>query len=89
MVFSSLREGNAPHNELVPGSTVGSEVAQHHRDGRIQDLADYCESDVVNTYRVWLRYGLSRRVIGGRISSKRGQLERLRSDAQRYEAAPG
>jgi predicted PolB exonuclease-like 3'-5' exonuclease len=33
----------------------GAEVAQDHRDGRIQDIADYCESDVVNTYRVWLR----------------------------------
>jgi 3'-5' exonuclease len=35
-------------------------VAQYHRDGRIQDIADYCESDVVNTYRVWLRYELFR-----------------------------
>jgi predicted PolB exonuclease-like 3'-5' exonuclease len=26
--------------------------------GRIQDIADYCESDVVNTYQVWLRYEL-------------------------------
>jgi predicted PolB exonuclease-like 3'-5' exonuclease len=38
-----------------PDGMEGAEVAQDHRDGRIQDIADYCESDVVNTYRVWLR----------------------------------
>lgn len=43
-----------------PDGMDGSEVAQYHRDGRIQDIADYCESDVVNTYRVWLRYELFR-----------------------------
>lgn len=43
-----------------PGGMDGSEVAQYHRDGRLQDIADYCESDVVNTYRVWLRYELFR-----------------------------
>jgi 3'-5' exonuclease len=43
-----------------PHGIDGSEVAQYHRDGRIQDIADYCETDVVNTYRVWLRYELFR-----------------------------
>jgi hypothetical protein len=28
--------------------------------GRIREIAEYCESDVVNTYRVWLRYELFR-----------------------------
>lgn len=27
---------------------------------RIQENADYCRSDVVNTYRLWLRYELFR-----------------------------
>jgi 3'-5' exonuclease len=26
----------------------------------IKEVADYCESDVVNTYQVWLRYELFR-----------------------------
>jgi 3'-5' exonuclease len=26
----------------------------------IPEIADYCESDVVNTYRVWLRHELFR-----------------------------
>jgi Predicted 3'-5' exonuclease related to the exonuclease domain of PolB len=43
-----------------PDGVDGADVAQYHRDGRIQDIADYCESDVVNTYRVWLRYELFR-----------------------------
>jgi predicted PolB exonuclease-like 3'-5' exonuclease len=33
-------------------------------EGRIKEIADYCERDVVNTYRVWLRYELFR----GRLS---------------------
>ena len=43
-----------------PEGIDGSEVAQYHRDGHIQEIADYCETDVVNTYRVWLRYELFR-----------------------------
>jgi predicted PolB exonuclease-like 3'-5' exonuclease len=28
--------------------------------GRIKEVAEYCETDIVNTYRVWLRYELFR-----------------------------
>ena len=28
--------------------------------GRIQEIADYCRSDVINTYRLWLRHELFR-----------------------------
>jgi predicted PolB exonuclease-like 3'-5' exonuclease len=31
-------------------------VHKYFRNGRIQEIADYCETDIVNTYRVWLRY---------------------------------
>jgi 3'-5' exonuclease len=41
-----------------PDNIDGGEVEKYFREGRIQDIADYCESDVVNTYRVWLRYEL-------------------------------
>jgi 3'-5' exonuclease len=37
----------------------GAEVEKYYRDGHIREIADYCESDVLNTYRVWLRYELS------------------------------
>ena len=43
-----------------PDNIDGGEVEKYFREGRIQDIADYCESDVVNTYRVWLRYELFR-----------------------------
>jgi 3'-5' exonuclease len=45
----------------LPGKPVGidgAHVAQFYRDGRIREIADYCERDVVNTYRLWLRHEL-------------------------------
>ena len=47
-----------------PNDISGGEVENYYRQGRIREIADYCESDVVNTYRVWLRYELFR----GRLS---------------------
>jgi 3'-5' exonuclease len=47
-----------------PDSIDGSEVHEYFREGRIQEIADYCETDIVNTYRVWLRHELFR----GRLS---------------------
>ena len=38
----------------------GGEVRRYFLEGRIQEIADYCETDIVNTYRVWLRYELFR-----------------------------
>ena len=32
--------------------------------GKIKQIAEYCETDVVNTYRVWLRYELFRGRLG-------------------------
>ena len=26
------------------------------REGKIKEIAEYCETDVVGTYQVWLRY---------------------------------
>jgi predicted PolB exonuclease-like 3'-5' exonuclease len=44
-----------------PNGISGADVDGYHREGRIREIADYCESDdVVNTYRVWLRYELFR-----------------------------
>jgi 3'-5' exonuclease len=43
-----------------PDDMSGAEVEKYYRDGHIQQIAEYCESDVLNTYRVWLRYGLFR-----------------------------
>ena len=43
-----------------PDNIDGSEVEKYFLDGKIKEIADYCETDVVNTYRVWLRYELFR-----------------------------
>ena len=41
-----------------PDDIDGSEVDRYFREGRIREIAEYCASDVVNTYRVWLRHEL-------------------------------
>jgi 3'-5' exonuclease len=40
----------------TPDDIQGGEVERCVREGRIKEVAAYCESDVVNTYRVWLRH---------------------------------
>jgi 3'-5' exonuclease len=68
-VLSSFApQGKATLNELSrvmglpgkPDGMHGGQVAQYCLDGRIKEVADYCETDVVNTYRVWLRHELFR-----------------------------
>ncbi len=41
-----------------PDAINGADVDRYFREGRIREIADYCESDVVNIYRVWLRHEL-------------------------------
>jgi len=43
-----------------PDGFCGSDVESYFREGKIQEIAAYCESDVVNTYRLWLRHELFR-----------------------------
>jgi predicted PolB exonuclease-like 3'-5' exonuclease len=43
-----------------PVGIHGGEVARYCLEGKIKEVADYCETDIVNTYRVWLRYELFR-----------------------------
>jgi predicted PolB exonuclease-like 3'-5' exonuclease len=43
-----------------PDGIDGSKVDAYCRAGRFKEVADYCETDVVNTYRIWLRYELFR-----------------------------
>jgi 3'-5' exonuclease len=38
----------------------GSRVEEMVLAGQIEEVAQYCESDVLNTYRVWLVYELFR-----------------------------
>jgi 3'-5' exonuclease len=52
-----------------PEGIDGTEVERYFLDGRIKEIAEYCEVDVVNTYRVWLRYELFR----GRLTENEHQ----------------
>lgn len=38
----------------------GSQVAPMFDEGRVGEIRDYCETDVLNTYLVYLRYQLTR-----------------------------
>jgi Predicted 3'-5' exonuclease related to the exonuclease domain of PolB len=41
-----------------PNGISGADVEKYYLEGRIREIADYCESDVLNTFRVWLRYAV-------------------------------
>jgi 3'-5' exonuclease len=43
-----------------PTGIDGGEVARYFLEGKVKEIADYCETDIVNTYRLWLRYELFR-----------------------------
>jgi 3'-5' exonuclease len=52
-----------------PDGMDGADVERYLLEGKINEIAKYCETDVVNTYRVWLRYELFR----GRLSESEHQ----------------
>jgi predicted PolB exonuclease-like 3'-5' exonuclease len=43
-----------------PANMSGADVQRYVSAGRVQEVADYCEIDVINTYRVWLLFELFR-----------------------------
>jgi predicted PolB exonuclease-like 3'-5' exonuclease len=38
----------------------GGSGSQLVKNGKLKEVCDYCETDVIATYRVWLRYQLFR-----------------------------
>jgi predicted PolB exonuclease-like 3'-5' exonuclease len=63
----------------LPGKfgLTGEAVWDAHLEGRIEDIRNYCESDVVNTYLIYLRFELMR----GRLTPEehRRECELVRS----------
>jgi predicted PolB exonuclease-like 3'-5' exonuclease len=58
-----------------PEGIDGNEVERYFLEGKIKQIAEYCEADVVNTYRVWLRYELFRgRLIDAEFQAGEGNL---------------
>ena len=43
-----------------PEGIDGSRVEALFREGRMEEIVDYCLSDVLDSYRLWLRYELFR-----------------------------
>jgi predicted PolB exonuclease-like 3'-5' exonuclease len=37
---------------------IDDRTKRYFREGKIKEVADYCETDVVGTYQLWLRYQL-------------------------------
>ncbi|MCB1960252.1 MAG: 3'-5' exonuclease [Rhodocyclaceae bacterium] len=75
---------NAPLDELAklmgfPGKLGmdGSAVWGAYRDGRIGEIRDYCETDVVNTYLVYLRFQRMRGAMS--VEEYRAELTTVRS----------
>jgi predicted PolB exonuclease-like 3'-5' exonuclease len=76
-----------------PDGMMGADVERYYREGRLGEIAEYCEGDVVNTYRVWLRYEL----FCGRLSEagfqaseeKLGEFLKTRDGAKKASAPPG
>jgi predicted PolB exonuclease-like 3'-5' exonuclease len=75
-VLSSFSfQGKATLHELCkvmglpgkPSGIHGGEVEKFYREGKIREIADYCESDVVSTYRVY-RVWLSHELFRGRLT---------------------
>ena len=72
-VLSSFSpQGKATLHEIsrvmdLPGKPKGFDggrVERRFHEGKIKEVAEYCETDVINTYRVWLRYELFRGTLG-------------------------
>ncbi len=71
-VFGSYRPGGSVKLDEIckimglsgkPKGIDGSQVDEMVRAGRIQEVAHYCETDVLNTYCLWLIYELFRESI--------------------------
>ena len=73
-----------------PDGIGGADVERYGREGRVAEVAAYCETDVVNTYRVWLRYELFRgRLTENGLQASEANLRdyiRSRSDAKPHLA---
>jgi len=83
-ILANYQRAGAPLDEMAimlgfPGKMGmhGSEVWEKFQQGNLQSIRDYCETDVLNTYLIYLRFQLIR----GQKDKKQLQLEedRLKS----------
>ncbi len=81
---------NAPLDDLAklcgfPGKLGmdGSKVWDAYKAGNIQDIRDYCETDVANTHLVYLRFQLMRGHLGKKAYEK--EVDLVRASIESYE----
>ena len=70
-----------------PSGMGGSEVDRYVQEGRLAEVAGYCETDVISTYRVWLVYELFRGTIT-KIEFEASEANLLEFISQRGTAKP-
>lgn len=63
----------------------GAKVWEKYREGQIDEIRNYCETDVLNTYLVYLRFQLMRGVLDERRHDD--EIERLRDKLSGESAA--
>src|SRR5262245_53545127 len=95
------RVGSSPQQEAslheisrvmgLPGKPKGfdgGEVERCFREGKIKETADYCETEVVGTYQVWLRYELFRGALSQDAfgASERDLADFMNCKARNFEA---
>ncbi len=61
-----------------PGGMSGADVEGYFMEGRLREISEYCRSDVINKYRLWLRYELFR----GKLT--RTQFELSEADVAKF-----
>jgi 3'-5' exonuclease len=64
-----------------PDGIDGSQVEAYFNAGRIQEISEYCKSDVINTYRLWLRHELFR----GRLDEDQFRCSENNAEAYQIE----
>jgi predicted PolB exonuclease-like 3'-5' exonuclease len=87
--------GNAALLLGLPGKLGmgGEQVFEYWKAGRVADIRAYCETDVFNTYLVWLRFQLVRGLLtaaehAAEVARARAWLvERVEPHWRQYEAA--
>src|SRR5215813_11642673 len=60
MYRMDVLERELSYDEVTEIFVRGDEVERYFREGKVKEIAGYCQTDIINTYRVWLRYELFR-----------------------------
>jgi predicted 3'-5' exonuclease similar to PolB exonuclease domain len=63
----------------MPSASGRSDFDKYHRERKISEIAEHSQNDVINTYRLWLRYRLFPATLN-RTGSKRARRDVIRQE---------